>query len=182
MGWPWNEKQPHEDLSKLDSWYLGDGWYCDGEPSQIDYYIPFGMHYYGLIYAWCMEREDPERSRRFKERAARFAEDFLYWFEDGGRAVPFGRSLTYRFAQSACFSALAFAGVEALPWGVIPGTGQPAGLVLPTCFYRRRIAHRRVCLSQPVHERELQCPWLSLLGVQDFFVSGLARGPSLLAG
>ena len=119
MGWPWNEKQPHEDLSKLDSWYLGDGWYCDGEPSQIDYYIPFGMHYYGLIYAWCMEREDPERSRRFKERAARFAEDFLYWFEDGGRAVPFGRSLTYRFAQSACFSALAFAGVEALPWGVL---------------------------------------------------------------
>lgn len=45
--------------------------------------------------------------------------DYLYWFEDGGRAVPFGRSLTYRFGQSAFFSALAFAGVEALPWGII---------------------------------------------------------------
>ncbi len=53
------------------------------------------------------------------EREARFAQDYLYWFEDGGRAVPFGRSLTYRFGQCAFFSALAFAGVEALPWGVV---------------------------------------------------------------
>ncbi|MCI9241912.1 MAG: DUF2264 domain-containing protein [Lawsonibacter sp.] len=53
------------------------------------------------------------------EREARFAQDYLYWFEDGGRAVPFGRSLTYRFGQCAFFSALSFAGVEALPWGVV---------------------------------------------------------------
>ncbi|MBD5161458.1 MAG: DUF2264 domain-containing protein, partial [Oscillibacter sp.] len=119
MGWPWNKDQLEEDMAKLDGWYLGDGWYCDGEPTQMDYYISFGMHYYGLIYAWCMESDDPERSRRFKERAAQFAPDYLYWFEDGGRAVPFGRSLTYRFGQSAFFSALAFAGVEALPWGVL---------------------------------------------------------------
>ena len=119
MGWPWNEQQLEDDLARLEDWYLGGGWYCDGEPTQMDYYIPFGMHFYGLIYAWCMEEEDPERSRRFKERAAAFAGDYLYWFEDGGRAVPFGRSLTYRFGQSAFFAALAFAGVEALPWGVV---------------------------------------------------------------
>ena len=77
------------------------------------------MHYYGLIYARFMAQEDPVSSQRFWERAARFAPDFLYWFEDGGRAVPFGRSLTYRFGQCAFFSALAFAGVEALPWGVL---------------------------------------------------------------
>lgn len=117
MGWGWNEARLQEDLARLDSWYLGDGWYCDGQPTQMDYYIPFGMHYYGLIYAWAMERDDPERARAFKERAARFAGDFLYWFEDGGRAVPFGRSLTYRFAQGAFFSALALAGVEGAPWG-----------------------------------------------------------------
>jgi len=119
MGWSWNKKQLEQDLAKLDGWYLGEGWYCDGQPSQMDYYIPFGMHYYGLIYAWCMEREDPERSRIFKERAAEFAKDYLYWFEDSGRAGPFGRSLTYRFGQSAFFSALALAGVEAVPWGVM---------------------------------------------------------------
>ena len=119
MGWPWNQARLEEDLERLEGWYLGGGWYCDGEPTQMDYYIPFGMHYYGLIYAWCMEKEDPERSRRFKERAAQFARDYLYWFEDSGRAVPFGRSLTYRFAQGAFFAALAFAGVECLPWGVL---------------------------------------------------------------
>ena len=119
LGWPWNRDQLEEDLSKLDSWYLGGGWYCDGQPSQVDYYVPFGMHYYGLIYARFMAEEDPVRARRFRERAARFARDYLYWFEDGGRAVPFGRSLTYRFGQCAFFSALAFAGAEGLPWGVM---------------------------------------------------------------
>lgn len=119
MGWPWDPARLEDDLGRLEGWYLGGGWYCDGEPTQMDYYIPFGMHYYGLIYAWCMEKEDPERSRRFKERAAEFARDYLYWFEDRGRAVPFGRSLTYRFGQGAFFAALAFAGVECLPWGVV---------------------------------------------------------------
>lgn len=119
MGWAWDQARLEDDLGRLEGWYLGGGWYCDGEPTQMDYYIPFGMHYYGLIYAWCMEKEDPERSRRFKERAAEFARDYLYWFEDRGRAVPFGRSLTYRFGQGAFFAALAFAGVECLPWGVV---------------------------------------------------------------
>lgn len=119
MGLAWDAQQLEADLARLEGWYLGGGWYCDGEPTQVDYYIPFGMHFYGLIYAWCMEKEEPERSRRLKERAAAFAVDYLYWFEDGGRAVPFGRSLTYRFGRSAFFAALAFAGVEALPWGVV---------------------------------------------------------------
>lgn len=119
LGWPFDGARLEADLDELEGFFLGDGWYCDGEPTQMDYYIPFAMHYYGLIYAACMEGHDPERSRRFKARAARFAGDFLYWFEDGGRAVPFGRSLTYRFGQCAFFSALAFAGVEALPWGVV---------------------------------------------------------------
>ena len=119
MGWAWNEARLEEDFTLLDSYYLGGGWYCDGRPTQMDYYIPFGMHFYGLIYARFMEAEDPQRCALLKARAAEFAEDYLYWFTDEGAAVPFGRSLTYRFGQSAFFSALAFAGVETLPWGVL---------------------------------------------------------------
>lgn len=41
-----------------------------------------------------------------------------------GRAIPFGRSLTYRFAMSSFWGALAFADVELpapLTWGVVKG-------------------------------------------------------------
>ncbi len=45
----------------------------------------------------------------------------MLFFSNSGNAIPFGRSLTYRFAQSCFWSALAYANVEALPWGVIKG-------------------------------------------------------------
>ncbi|MCX7708361.1 MAG: DUF2264 domain-containing protein [Clostridia bacterium] len=114
-------KMLERDLNRLEEFYLSDGWYRDGMREQRDYYIPFAMHYYSLIYAKVMGDEDPERAKRFKDRAARFAKDFLYWFAKDGSAIPFGRSLIYRFAQSCFWGALAYAGVEALPWGVIKG-------------------------------------------------------------
>ena len=119
MGWDADLSVIQEDLAFLDTCYDCDGWYFDGQPSQRDYYIPFGMHYYGLLYSHFMADRDPEHAEMFRQRAARFAQDYLYWFEDGGRAMCFGRSLTYRFGQCAFFSALAFAGLEALPWGVM---------------------------------------------------------------
>ncbi len=108
-------------LDRLEEYYLGDGWYSDGINDQRDYYIPFAMHFYGLIYAKLAGDRDPERAQRFRERAAEFAQDFAYWFATDGAALPFGRSLTYRFAQGGFWGALAFADVEALPWGVIKG-------------------------------------------------------------
>lgn len=38
-------------LERLDSYYLGNGWYKDGVTEQRDYYIPFALHFYSLIYA-----------------------------------------------------------------------------------------------------------------------------------
>jgi hypothetical protein len=96
--------------------YLGNGWYCDGVPSQVDYYVPFAIHFYGLIYAAYADF-DVKYPKLFKERAVLFAKTFPAFFADSGEAVPFGRSMTYRFAQSAFFGALAIAKAEALPWG-----------------------------------------------------------------
>lgn len=120
-GRKWSEEIVSNDLEKIDSFYLDDGWYFDGYENQIDYYIPFGMHYYGLIYAKEMEKDDPERSNKFKERAKLFAKTYKDWFSVNGESFPFGRSLTYRFAQSCFWSALAYADIEALPWGTIKG-------------------------------------------------------------
>lgn len=108
-------------LERLDDFYLGDGWYSDGITQQRDYYIPFAMHFYGLLYAGFAGERDPGRAQVYRERAALFARDFVHWFAADGSALPFGRSLTYRFAQGAFWGGLAFAGVEALPWGVIKG-------------------------------------------------------------
>ncbi|MGL5433889.1 MAG: DUF2264 domain-containing protein [Lachnospiraceae bacterium] len=105
----------------IETCYLGDGWYRDGTMQNKDYYNPFAFHYYGLLYSTLMAEEDPERTAMFKERATRFAQDFIYWFTPEGAGIPFGRSLTYRFAQVAFFSACLYADIEPLPLAVMKG-------------------------------------------------------------
>lgn len=111
-------------LDRLDSFYQKDGWYTDGpkgDKSPIDYYLPWAMHFYGLIYAVIVGDEDQERVQRIRERASSFATSYTHWFDDEGRAIPYGRSLTYRFAQASFWGGLAFAGLNPLPWGTIRG-------------------------------------------------------------
>ncbi|WP_125605107.1 DUF2264 domain-containing protein [Lapidilactobacillus bayanensis] len=108
-----------QDLVDLESMALPEGWYYDGNEYQMDYYIPWAMHFYGLLYAHYMAAEDPQRAARFVKRAQEFAQSFKYWFDRDGAGVAFGRSLTYRFAQVAFWSACVFTNVEVLPWGEI---------------------------------------------------------------
>lgn len=108
-------------LEDIHSYYHSNGWYHDGNTEQADYYIAFAIHFYSLIYAKLMEKDDPENSRIFKERASRFAQDFIYWFSNDGSALAFGRSLTYRFAQCCFWSACVFADVKPFSMGIIKG-------------------------------------------------------------
>lgn len=121
VGRPYRPDLLAKTLDQLDSFYLGDGWYSDGKGGRCDYYNPFAMHFYGLLYATVMQQAEPERCNRYRERAALFARDFVHWFDDDGRAIPYGRSMTYRFAQSAFWSAASYAGEELLPWGEMKG-------------------------------------------------------------
>lgn len=128
LGLPYSEDCLRDDLGVVERCYEGDGWYFDGHPGQKDYYIPFAMHYYGLIYARHMEDREPKYCEQLKKRAGEFYRDFVYWFGRDGREVPYGRSLTYRFAHSAVFAAMAFAGAE------VP-MGQLKSLVLENMRY-----------------------------------------------
>ncbi|MFC4030468.1 DUF2264 domain-containing protein [Streptomyces polygonati] len=121
VGYGHDRDARHARLDRLETYALGDGWYGDGATEQRDYYIPWAMQYYGLIYAALAGAEDPARAERFRERAALFAAGFRHWFADDGSAVPFGRSLTYRFAQGSFWGALPYAGVDALPYGEVKG-------------------------------------------------------------
>lgn len=121
VGYAHDRDARHARLDRLETYALADGWYGDGPTEQRDYYIPWAMHFYGLIYAALAGGEDPARTARFRRRAGEFALGFRHWFADDGSAVPYGRSLTYRFAQGSFWGALAYAGVDALPAGEVKG-------------------------------------------------------------
>lgn len=120
-GRPWNKDIVAEKFRQIDSYYLGNGWYSDGENRPKDYYNAMAFHFYGLIYARLMAEEDPQRCRILKERAGLFAKDHVHFFAQDGAAIPYGRSLTYRFALASFWSAAAYAELEVLPYGMMKG-------------------------------------------------------------
>ncbi|KAF8982581.1 hypothetical protein BDQ17DRAFT_1394045 [Cyathus striatus] len=119
----YNAKRMLADLDHLDTFYIGGGW------SRDDYYSSsFAIQFAQLTYSRLMQSEDPARCAEYRNRAKNFALDFLHYFDSEGRAVPFGRSMTYRFAMSSFWSAFAFAFTEyeseipaPLTWGVLKG-------------------------------------------------------------
>lgn len=121
LGQPHRHDLTEHGFRRLEALYLGGGWYQDGLNGRRDYYISFAIHFYSLIYTVFAQDGDPERCGTLRARAEAFAPDFLYWFDDKGRAVPYGRSLTYRFAQGAFWSAYVYAGLTGVPLGVVKG-------------------------------------------------------------
>ncbi|MEJ2029224.1 MAG: DUF2264 domain-containing protein [Maritimibacter sp.] len=132
------DRAGHESyLDDLEGFYLGDGWYRDGPQRSAEHYIPFAFHFYGLITA--VLGDDPARAGTYRSRARNFAEEMRHWYAPDGSALPFGRSLTYRFAHAGFWGALAYADVEALPWGEIKG------------YYLRNL---RWWAKQPIFDRD----------------------------
>jgi len=142
LGLSYNVEQMNAYLTDIDEYYVKDGWYKDGDfdNSHADYYVPFAMHYYGLFYSVHMNDVDPKRCKIYRERAREFAEEFVYWFAKNGEAIPYGRSLTYRFAQVAFWSMIVVADVE-----TSFSLGQVKGLIL---------RHLRWWNSQPIYDRD----------------------------
>jgi hypothetical protein len=107
-------------VALLDSYAIDDGWYTDGAGGNIDWYVPFALHTYGLVLA-ASELGDRDAAERYVERAHAFAPQIRHWFAADGGALPFGRSLTYRMAQGSIWGALALADVDALDWAEVRG-------------------------------------------------------------
>lgn len=118
-GLPYDQRAIDHRFALMDAYYLGDGWYSDGPGRPKDYYISMAFHFYGLIYAALSG--DEARADMLRERSRLFAQDFIYWSAADGASVPFGRSLTYRFAMVAFWSAVAFSGLEVFTPGIVKG-------------------------------------------------------------
>ncbi|MFI3227112.1 MAG: DUF2264 domain-containing protein [Clostridia bacterium] len=113
LGLPYDQARLDEDqLGIIEPSYVADGWYFDGCYSRVDYYVPFAMQFYALIYSKVMKDFEPEYCETLRKRASQFSHDFLYWFANDGNEIGFGRSLTYRFAHCCFFGAMGFAGVD----------------------------------------------------------------------
>lgn len=92
---------------------------------EMDYYSSsFAIQFLQLLYAKLAGDDDPERAAEFRSRAQQVALDLVYYYDEEGRAIPFGRSVGYRFAMVSFWGALAYAGVELpapLTWGMVKG-------------------------------------------------------------
>ncbi|EPS41929.1 hypothetical protein H072_4111 [Dactylellina haptotyla CBS 200.50] len=126
-GYKYDHERMEKDMNHLDTFYRGEGWSNDGpdDYTQMDYYSgSFAIQYLQLLYARIAGETDPVRAEKFKERARIYALDFIHYFHDDGRAITFGRSLTYKFAMVGFWAAVAFADVELpapLTRGVVKG-------------------------------------------------------------
>ncbi|KAJ5157101.1 uncharacterized protein N7482_008201 [Penicillium canariense] len=145
----------HADFQVLDSFYLVDGWSSDGpwltaqeeeeeaaefertrrrdaigKGRQVDYYSgSFAIQFSQLLYTKFAGDLDPERIARYKQQAREFGAYFWQYFDSSGSAIPFGRSLTYRFACGAFFAALAVSPVSDMPWP-LSSPGRVKGFLL----------------------------------------------------
>ena len=111
-------------LDRLEEFAIADGWYADGPGRAArDYYVPFGFHFYGLLLAG-LGAVGEQRAERFRTRAVTFAQQFQHWFAADGAAVPFGRSLGYRFAAGSFWPLLAAVDLDAVPWAAARGLAE----------------------------------------------------------
>lgn len=117
-------------LKRIDDWYVGDGWYKDGETFHTDYYNSFVIHSMNvdvlntLVVVNQKELPDKpnqalqERATKAIKRMQRHADFLERLISPEGTFPPFGRSITYRLGA---FQALAHAAlIHQLPDGVSP--------------------------------------------------------------
>ncbi|KAI9148234.1 putative pectate lyase A [Paramyrothecium foliicola] len=105
-----------KDFESLDSFVLQDGWSSDGrwgdDRRQADYYSgSFAIQFAQLMYVrFAIGNE--ERKEKYRNQAKRFGAEYWRYFNIDGAAIPFGRSMTYRFAMAAFWTAAALAEVD----------------------------------------------------------------------
>lgn len=136
VGVDYDRQLDRQYIDELEGFYLGYGWYSDGDARRADHYIPFAFHFYGLLLA---ALDGGEWTGRYRERASLIAQDIGRWFADDGPALCFGRSMTYRFAIAGFFGAMALTDDETISYA------QQKGLFL---------RHLRWWAKQPFADRD----------------------------
>lgn len=102
----------------MEGMHLGGGWFVDGMNESIDHYNAYAFHYYGLWWGMLYGEMDRARAQRWQMWTREFLPDYAHFFAVSGEPVPFGRSLTYRFAATAPFALAEKCGISPLASGL----------------------------------------------------------------
>lgn len=109
-GYESNREHLTKMYERLMGWYRGDGWFLDGNNRGFDYYNLWGFQLFNQILYKYDTKWRNQFGQRIKETTAQFLKTFPYLFGRDGGPIPWGRSLSYRFA-----------GNSAIAWAVING-------------------------------------------------------------
>ncbi|WP_340375065.1 DUF2264 domain-containing protein [Streptomyces sp. SS7] len=102
-------------LGRIEQWYVGGGWYTDGDGRKYDYYNGWAMHLYPVLHAWLAD--DSRLLTVYGSRLRTHLADYARLFGGDGAPMHQGRSLTYRFATTAPLWLGALTGHTPLPSG-----------------------------------------------------------------
>ncbi len=97
VGAPHDPAEIKEALDQVEGWYVGDGWYTDGDGQHYDYYCGWAMHLYTLWWT----RMSGAPADVYRDRLRTFLAGYQHFFGADGAPVHQGRSLTYRWAAAA---------------------------------------------------------------------------------
>ncbi|WP_432890890.1 DUF2264 domain-containing protein [Kribbella sp. CA-245084] len=101
VGAPYSQDDIDAGLDRIEDWYVGDGWYSDGDGQNFDHYIGWAMHLYPGLWTRMAGPSADGRLAVYKERLHRFLEDAVHLTGTDGAPIHFGRSLCYRMATVA---------------------------------------------------------------------------------
>ncbi|MFJ6695176.1 DUF2264 domain-containing protein [Streptomyces sp. NPDC091272] len=107
VGAPYSRSDIESGLDRIEDWYVGDGWYTDGDGRNFDYYVGWALHLYPLLWSRIAAATDSTggadggRTEVYRERLGQYLSSYPHFFGGDGAPVHQGRSLTYRFAAVA---------------------------------------------------------------------------------
>jgi hypothetical protein len=114
---PWKPQVIASGYEKMESWYLGDGWYGDGPRFHADYYNSIIIHPF-LDLLDSLGHAFPEAAIKRRARSGRYGQILYRMLDAEGNFPVLGRSICYR---AGLFHHLAFlAASENLPADLSP--------------------------------------------------------------
>lgn len=109
-----------DDVESIEKMYRGDGWYSDSTGvATFDYYNAWQLHFGTLIMVEVgNDILGEELCNRYKDRTQTFLKSFPYFFGSNGAHIPFGRSLSYKYAVLGTMLLARYMGISPLEPGL----------------------------------------------------------------